>query len=505
VSSKTDPADCLTDIVGNIERIESYVVGMSRHNFANDARTQDAVERCLEGVCEAVSRLGGMTAAMLPSHPFSRHRRNGQPVAARLRQDRSRIDLGHDRDRPPEAEGGRGARSQASEPGAKMKVDDGGKMRRQGLARRRVLTLGIGAISSIAAQTLIGGPKAMAESSPETVVYVSNAGSKEIFVLAMNRATGALALIEKTVVPGSDKPSPASLPMATSPDRHFLYAQLRSAPYPVSTFAIDPRTGRLEHLALTPLVDQMAYLHTDRTGRFLLAASYVGAKLAIYPIDARGVVEAKATQILDTKPKAHCVVIDAANADVYVPVLGGDIVMELRFDPATGTVSPNGPGEVATKPGAGPRHLTFHPNGKFAYLITETTATIGAYAVEPGGTLRELQFVDTNDYRQQPAASDIHVTPDGRFLYGAERKTSMLIGFRIDPNNGTLSVIGRFPTEQTPRGFAIEPRGRFLLSVGMDSDAMTVYAIDPTSGELKPVGHYPMGRQPNWIEIVDLK
>ncbi len=367
------------------------------------------------------------------------------------------------------------------------------------MARRRVLALGLGGIAGagLGAHTLIGGRKAMAQGTPpgtpETVVYVSNAGSKEVFVLAMNRATGALELIEKTPVPGTDKPSPASLPMATSPDRHFLYAQLRSEPYPVSTFAIDRTTGRLRHLAATPLVDQMAYINTDRTGRFLLAASYVGAKLAIYPINAQHIVEPKATQILDTKPKAHCVVIDAAN-NVYVPVLGGDIVLELKFDPATGTVSPNGPGGIATNAGAGPRHLTLHPNGKFAYLITETTATIGTYAVDPAsGTLKELQFVDTNEYKEQPAASDIHVTPDGKFLYGAERKTSMLIGYRIDPDKGTLTQIGRFPTEKTPRGFAIDPRGKFLLSVGMDSAGMTVYGIDQASGELKPIGHYAMG------------
>ena len=373
------------------------------------------------------------------------------------------------------------------------------------MARRRLLALGLGGIAGLGAQTLVGGRKAMAQSTPETVVYVSNAGSKDVFVLAMNRTTGALDLIEKTPVPGTDKPSPASLPMVTSPDKRFLYAQLRSEPYPVSTFAIDRATGRLRHVASTPLVDQMAYINTDRTGKFLLAASYVGAKLAIYPINPQRIVEGEATQILDTKPKAHCVVIDAGNKNVYVPVLGGDIVLELKFDPATGTVSPNGPGEIATKAGAGPRHLTLHPNGKFAYLITETTARIGTYAVDPAsGTLKELQFVDTNEYKEQPAASDIHVTPDGKFLYGAERKTSMLIGYKIDPDKGTLTQIGRFPTEKTPRGFAIDPRGKFLLSVGMDSAGMTIYSIDQTSGELKPIGHYAMGTQPNWIEIVDL-
>src|ERR1700731_4485023 len=308
------------------------------------------------------------------------------------------------------------------------------------MARRRALALGAGGIVGLGLgpQTLIGGRKAMAQGTPETVVYVSNAGSKEVFVLVMSRETGALDLIEKVPVPGTDKPSPASLPMATSPDKHFLYAQLRSEPYPVSTFAMDRTTGRLKHLGATPLVDQMAYINIDRTGKFLLAASYVGAKLTIYPINAQSIVEAKATQILDTKPKAHCVVIDAGNKNVYVPVLGGDIVMELKFDPGTGTVLPNGPGEVATKAGAGPRHLTFHPNGRFAYLITETTATIGTYAVDPAsGTLNELQFVDTNQYKEQPTALDIHVSPDGKFLYGAERKTSMLIGYKIDPDKGT--------------------------------------------------------------------
>jgi 6-phosphogluconolactonase len=337
------------------------------------------------------------------------------------------------------------------------------------------------------------------------MVYVSNAGSKEVFCLAMNRATGALDLVDKTPVPGTDKPSPASLPMTTSRDRRFLYAQLRSDPYPVSTFAIDRPSGKLRHIAATPLVDQMAYINTDHSGRYLLAASYVGAKLAIYPIDkTTGIPDAKATQILDTKPKAHCVYVGAGN-NIYVPVLGGDEVLELKLG-AAGTVTPNGPGLVRTKDGAGPRHFTIHPNGKWAYLITETTATIGLYSIAANGQLSEVAFVDLGDWngKDSAAASDIHVTPDGRYLYGAVRTTSTLHGYKIDPGNGTLTAIGKFDTEKTPRGFNIDPRGKFLLSVGMDSNAMTVYAIDKASGALNPIGHYPMGTQPNWVEIADL-
>jgi 6-phosphogluconolactonase len=294
--------------------------------------------------------------------------------------------------------------------------------------------------------------------------------------------------------------------MALAPNKRFLYAQLRSEPYPVSTFSIDHTSGKLTHLGTTPLVDQMAYINVDKTGKHLLGASYTGAKVAAYPIDARHIVEDKATQIIDTKPKAHCVFLDAGNRHAYVPVLSADYVMQFRFDAATGMLAPNDPPTVATKANAGPRHFTIHPNGKWAYLITETTATIGTYSVDKDtGTLTEVAFVDTGDYNQKDsaAASDIHVTPNGKFLYGAVRTTSMLHGYKIDPEKGTLSGIGKWPTEKTPRGFNIDPRGKFLLAVGMDSASLTVHAIDQDSGELKTVKQYAVGQQPNWVEIVD--
>jgi 6-phosphogluconolactonase len=374
------------------------------------------------------------------------------------------------------------------------------------IARRRLLQAGLGGAAALAALPLPMIGRARAEAPLETIVYVSNAGSRDIYVLAMNRNTGEMNLIEKTVVPGSDK-SPSSLPMALAPNKRFIYAQLRGQPYPVSSFSIDYSTGKLTLVDTAPLVDQMAYLNVDKTGKHLLCASYVGAKVASYPIDALYAVEGKATQIIDTPPKAHCIFIDAANKHVYAVVLGADEILQFKFDVATGMLTPNDPPAVKTKAGAGPRHFTIHPNGKWGYLITETTATIGAYAIDQEkGTLSEIAFVDTGDHNGQKsaAASDIHVTPDGKFVYGAVRTTSMLHGYKIDPQKGTLTATGKWPTEKTPRGFNIDPRGKFLLSVGMDSAGMTVHAIDPNSGELKPAHHYPMGTQPNWVEIVDV-
>ncbi len=344
--------------------------------------------------------------------------------------------------------------------------------------------------------------------APLTAVYVSNAGSKEIDVFAMDRDSGDLTPIERAAVPGTDQPSPTSMPLAVSPDRKFLYAALRSPPFPGSSFAIDPHSGRLTHLGSAPLADSMAYITTDRSGRYLLSASYPGAKLAINPIDATGCIGATATQVLATQPKAHCVVIDASNRYVYCTNLGADIIMQLRFDAATGTVSPNAPASIATRPNAGPRHLAFHPNGRFLYLLNETDATLGAYAIDPAnGTLSEIQMVPTlpADFTGKPSAADLHVTADGHFVYASERATSTIKGYRLDPERGTFSRCGRWPTETTPRGFAIDPRSRFLLAAGLSSNAMTVYAIDPANGALAPLRQYEVGKMPNWIEIVDLR
>ena len=206
---------------------------------------------------------------------------------------------------------------------------------------------------------------------PRTVAYVSSAETKEIIVLTLDPENGDIIPVEKVGVPGTDRPSPTSMPLAISPDRRFLYAALRSAPFPVSSFEIDPHGGHLTHVATVPLPDNMAYIATDRTGCYLFAASYVGAKLTVNSIGPRGDVQAPAIQVVETLPKAHCILSDGSNRFVYATSLAGDIVMQQEFDATTGRLVPLTPAIVQTKRNAGPRHHVLSPSGRFLYLLNE--------------------------------------------------------------------------------------------------------------------------------------
>jgi len=337
-----------------------------------------------------------------------------------------------------------------------------------------------------------------------TFVYVGNAESNEVWVLALDRQSGDLALVEKVGIPGITKPG-ISTPMAVSPDRKILYVGTRGEPKIVAGFAIDPASGRLKHLASGPLPDSMAYISTDRTGRYLLGASYPGHKVTVSPIGPAGTVQA-AQQILPDHPNAHAILADAGNRHVLVPTLGNDKFNQFDLDPTTGQLSPASPPSVSVKEKAGPRHFVFHPNGRIVYLLGELDGFVYVFDYDAvRGQLKQKQSLSAlpADFQGKPSAADLHVTPDGRFLYGSERTSSTLAGFRVNPSDGTLTAIGSVPTEKQPRGFNIDPTGRYLLAVGQLSHALSTYRIDPESGKLTKLKEYPMGQNPNWVEILD--
>jgi 6-phosphogluconolactonase len=338
------------------------------------------------------------------------------------------------------------------------------------------------------------------------VAYVASAGDRTIHVLDLSAETGKVRRIEDVVVPGPDQAEPISLPLALSADRRLLYAAIRTAPYPASSFAIDPATGRLQLLGSANLPAEMAYIATDINSKVLLGASYTQSKLAVVPIEANGLIAPKATQILDA-PRAHCIIPSIDNRSAYVAVHGDDSVLHFALDIGGGRLTPQSPPGAPTKRNAGPRHLALHAPTRRLYVLNERDGTVDTLSIDPAsGALTPVASVSMlpAGYHETPTAADIHTTRDGRFLYASERTASFITVFAVDAASGRLTPIEWVQTEASPRGFAIDPHDRFVLVAGQFSGRISVYAIDPASGRLRKTDECAVGANPNWIEILEL-
>ena len=341
-------------------------------------------------------------------------------------------------------------------------------------------------------------------------VYISNGGDGNIDVMKLNPETGDLTMVEK--VPAG----PNVMHMALSPDHRFLYASVRSEPFSIISYSINSETGKLTQLSKESLPDNMVYISVDNIGRFLLSVSYTGAKIVVNPIESNGLVQAEPIQIIPTGPKPHSILVDQSNKFVYVPHLGNDQIKQFLFNASTGTLTPNDPDVVYTKDDSGPRHFVFSPNNKFIYVSNELDGTVYSYEMNnKTGALTEIQRIsvfpphtmnkelssDSQDTTKKIA--DIHITPDGKWLYVSERATNTITAFSVDDNTGNLAYIESYDTEEIPRGFNIDPNGNFVIVAGQKSDHVAVHSINPETGELKLLDRFESGNEPNWIEIVE--
>jgi mannose-6-phosphate isomerase-like protein (cupin superfamily) len=192
------------------------------------------------------------------------------------------------------------------------------------------------------------------------------------------------------------------------------------------------------------------------------------------------------------EPHAHSIVLDAANRFALAADLGIDKVMAYRFDSEHGKLLPNDPPFARCEPGSGPRHIAFHPGGKYVYVIEELSSTVAAFSYDAdAGTLKPFQRIGTlpDSFTGRNSCADIHVHPSGRFLYGSNRGHDSIVSYAIDDRTGTLRLIGHEPTGgKTPRNFAIDPSGVFLLAANQDSDSIVSFRVDREAGALTPTG-----------------
>ena len=313
-------------------------------------------------------------------------------------------------------------------------------------------------------------------------------------------------MVDTTPVPGLTHPD-ASLPLAISPDRRVLFAAVRAEPYAAVSFRIDPATGHLSHLGAGPLADSMAYISTDRTGRFLFGASYGGSRISVNEIDPDDII-GPPEQVEATAPNAHAILPDPSNRVVLSTSLGGDCLERWTFDVRSGSLRRKEPASFPIPGGSGPRHFVFSPDIGFIYVLGELDANVHvlewhAPSATPGALVQSISALPPG-FTGKPWSADIHLTGNGRFLYVSERTGSTITAFAVDAGNGLLTLVGTYPTETQPRGFAITPSGDYLLAAGQLSHRVTSYAIDPTTGALTPVASLAVGQNPNWVEIMTL-
>jgi 6-phosphogluconolactonase len=369
---------------------------------------------------------------------------------------------------------------------------------------------------------------AFSMSAAATFVYVSDADDASIDAYVLDTKTGALTSV------GKADAGKTVMPMAVSPNKKFLYAVVRSQPMRVLSYAIDGKTGALTQKATAPLPDSMAYVSTDRTGRFLLTASYGGDMVAVSPIGPDGLVTAEVIQVLPTGRNAHSILADRTNRFVYSANLGANQVLQFAFDAKNGKLTPLEPPAVKPEPGHGPRHLAFSPDNKFLYVLNELSGYVTQYAIDnakgtltlidsvpsvppelgmkwgqpqvPGGAAPAPSAAASNE-DEKPAiwAADLRLTPNGKFLYTIERNTNKIALFTVAPRTGKLTYLSNFSAERQPRGINIDPSGRFLVASGEKSDRLSVYRIDQASGKLSEPARYPVGKGANWVEIVEVK
>ena len=320
---------------------------------------------------------------------------------------------------------------------------------------------------------------------------------------------------------GRTKAGNAVMPMAVSPDQRFLFAGVRSKPYAVHTYRIDGSTGALAPSSTAPLVESFPFITLDRTGRYLLCASYGGNLVSLSTVGADGYVGAQPLQVIPIGRNAHSVRVHPSNRFVYVPTLGSDAIFIFEFDAATGTLTSATPALFLMKEMTGPRHFVMSSDGNFMHVLSEFTATVTTFAIDSrtgqltligsaSGLPADTRLVPGAPRGAIPSrnvdndiwAADIQITPNGEFIYVSERTSSTLGAFSVDATSGALTFLSSTPTEKQPRGFAIEPAGRFLIASGEKSETISVYAIDAASGALEAVGKYPTGKGANWVQAV---
>lgn len=333
--------------------------------------------------------------------------------------------------------------------------------------------------------------------------YTTKTASKGIYAYRFDPAGGQLTAIgvaAETVDPSF---------LAVHPSGRYLYAVNEISNFngevsgAVSAFAVNAKSGSLKFLNQVPTRGAgPCYVSLDKTGFYVLVANYDSGSIASFPVHgdgslgtASGFVQHSGTgpnKQRQEGPHAHWIGTSPDNRFALAVDLGLDQVIVYGFDAGTGVFTPTLSGFAKVKPGSGPRHLAFHPNDKFAYVLSEMASTVSVFSYHAkDSSFSPLQTVSTlpSDYSAPNDAAEIAVHPSGKFLYASNRGHDSIAIFAINQKKGTLKSLGQVLTGgKTPRHFAIDPTGAYLLAENQESNNIVIFHIDPATGGLTPTG-----------------
>jgi 6-phosphogluconolactonase len=332
----------------------------------------------------------------------------------------------------------------------------------------------------------------------ELRLYLANRHDDTLARYDLNEASGDLTLRQTIELEGQ----PA--PMCVSPDQRVLYVAHRKA-QKVSAFAISPKDGSLKLIDQTALPGQggACYLSIDRSGKFLLSAYYFEGKVAVHRLKKNGAVAEGAVQTVTTEKNAHCILTDFDNRLALVPHTGPNAVYQFRFDAKTGKLSPSKPAKHLPEEKLSPRHVAYHPNKKFVYVVNEGSSSVTACRLK-GDAIHPIHTLPTlpKGFSKNNSCADVEVHPSGNFLYCSNRGHDSIAMFAIDQKTGRLTALGQEHTEAVPRSFNVDPTGKYLAAAGLRANKMTVFRIDQETGKLKPLKTYEVGKGPTWVQIL---
>ena len=323
--------------------------------------------------------------------------------------------------------------------------------------------------------------------------------STGIYVYRFNAENGSA-----TIVDSVQTSNPSYL--AVSANGQFVYAVNEGVKNgtsdKISAFSFNNKTGKLTLLnEVLCMGKNPCYVTIDKTGNWLIAGNYSSGNLVVLPVQKNGSLGDATTVIQHygkgPKPRqahafVHATVLSPDNQFLYVPDLGIDKIMVYAFNAKTGSLTPAKDSAVVMKPGAGPRHFEFSPNGKWAYLLQELSGAVTAFAYKKG-KLKPVQTISTlpPNYTGYFTSADIHVSPDGRFVYASNRDSLNSIAiFKTDAKKGTLTLVSHQSTlGRTPRNFNFDPSGNFLLVANQNTHNVVIFKIDHNTGLLTDNGN----------------